>query len=277
MDNLDETALNIFTDGSSYSNPRTGGLAIRFITIDDNGNEVITENSVAYNGATNNQMELQACVCALELITCKRPVVDYKKFSKIVIRTDSKYVTDNIDNAKYTWPKNGWNKSDGGPVLNAEQWKDLIRLIKKVYKKIEFKWIKGHKTSTHNKAVDASAKKAAKIKTKKRISIVDVRKKLSSKSTEIGSVKMNNQIAIIRIIQDEYLKVQKCYRYRYEITSKRNPYYQNIDIVTSNCPMSAGHSYFVKFNDSPTNPRVEKVYREIIYKSSKLSKIAKPI
>lgn len=267
MDNVDETALNIYTDGSSYSSPRAGGLGIRFITINTEGNEEIIEHSPSgYSGATNNQMELQACIDALCLITGKRPIIDHSKLSKIIIKTDSRYVTDNILNAMYVWPQNSWFKSNKGPVLNAPQWKELIRLVKKTGKRVEFKWIKGHKTSVHNNAVDKLAKQSAMKKTKNRISIVDVRRKLSSKSVEQGSIKMKGQKALIRVITDELLKIQKCYHYKYEVLSKTNPYYQNVDFATSDISLSAGHRYFVKFNSDSSNPRIENVYREIILK-----------
>jgi ribonuclease HI len=266
MDNVDETALNIYTDGSSYSNPRAGGLGIRFITVDAEGNEVIVEHSPSgYSGATNNQMELQACIDALGLITGRRPLVDYSKLSKIIIKTDSRYVTENVKNAMYTWPQNSWFKSDGKPVLNAFQWKELIRLVKKTRKRVEFKWVKGHKSSVHNNAVDKLAKQSAMKKTKKRISIVDVRRRLSPKSVEQGSIKMGGQIAIIRIISDELLKVQKCYRYKYEVLSKTNPFYQNVDFAISDISLSAGHTYFVKFNSDSSNPRIEKVFSEFFF------------
>lgn len=62
-----EDALNVYTDGSSYSGPRTGGIGIRFITIDEHGNEKILDiEEPGFNGATNNQMELYACIQALK-------------------------------------------------------------------------------------------------------------------------------------------------------------------------------------------------------------------
>jgi ribonuclease HI len=35
-----EKTLNIYTDGSSLSGPRRGGIGIRFVTINDSGDEV---------------------------------------------------------------------------------------------------------------------------------------------------------------------------------------------------------------------------------------------
>lgn len=45
MDILDESAINIYTDGSSYSGPRSGGVGIRFITVGDDGHEVVEDHA----------------------------------------------------------------------------------------------------------------------------------------------------------------------------------------------------------------------------------------
>ncbi len=39
--NLDERAVNVFTDGSSLPSPRRGGIGIGIFTVDDAGHEVI--------------------------------------------------------------------------------------------------------------------------------------------------------------------------------------------------------------------------------------------
>lgn len=43
MDVLDERAINVFTDGSSYSHPRRGGVGIRIITVGVDGHEIVHE------------------------------------------------------------------------------------------------------------------------------------------------------------------------------------------------------------------------------------------
>lgn len=54
-----EDAINIYTDGSSYSNPRRGGRGIRYITINETGDEEIEDDCLmGYKEAINNQMEL---------------------------------------------------------------------------------------------------------------------------------------------------------------------------------------------------------------------------
>lgn len=264
MDNLDETALNIYTDGSSFSNPRKGGVGVRYITIDDDGNEKTYDYTpMGYRGATNNQMELQAAIDALTLLMSRNPPVDPSRYPRIIIHTDSMYLSDNVSNAIYNWSKNGWMSRDGKPILNAELWKELLRLMVKMGKRVEFKWVKAHKISVHNKAVDKLAKSSAKTDSKRRLSVVDVRRKLSGKSTQVGSVKPEGQILTIRVIQDELLKVQKLYRYRYEVLSKRSPYYQNVDFAVSRISMSAGHTYIVRMNDDSKNPQIIKVFREV--------------
>ena len=37
--------LKIYTDGSSYSKPRMGGIGIRFVGVDEMGDEVIEDRS----------------------------------------------------------------------------------------------------------------------------------------------------------------------------------------------------------------------------------------
>lgn len=74
---LDDRALNIFTDGSSYNHPRRGGIDILFVDVDDNGDERLIEHCPpGYRNATNNEMELAACVEALTEAMGRRFPVD---------------------------------------------------------------------------------------------------------------------------------------------------------------------------------------------------------
>jgi ribonuclease HI len=263
---LDETALNIYTDGSSYSHPRRGGVGIRFVTVDDSGEEQVFDYTpVGYSGATNQQMEIQACIEALVVATSKNSPVAAANYRKVVIYTDSMYVVDNFDRAKFDWSKTKWTTRSGTPVANAQLWKELIKMVQRVGKRVEIKWVKGHKRSTHNRAVDKLAKQSAGQPSGRRVSNVKVRRKKSPRSVEVGSVEMRGQRATIRVITDEYLRVQRRYKYKYEVMSKASPYYQNVDIVYSglDVPLSAGHTYYVGFNDNTKNPRIEKLYREV--------------
>ncbi len=125
---LVDGALNIYTDGSSYSSPRTGGVGIVFVLCDDAGNEVVEESTFpGYKGATNNQMELQAPILALREAKERGFAAGA---DRIVIHTDSMYVCENYRRAMFEWPKTRWTKRGGAPVLNAELWKDLVKAIR---------------------------------------------------------------------------------------------------------------------------------------------------
>src|SRR5664279_4751931 len=114
MENLDENAINIFTDGSSYSHPRRGGMGLRFITVDDAGDEVVYDyQPLGVRSATNQQMELMACIEALNVLRSKGSPISLARFRKVVIYTDSMYVVDHVDTAKFTWPRAKWHTRDG--------------------------------------------------------------------------------------------------------------------------------------------------------------------
>lgn len=266
---LDENALNIYTDGSSYTSPRRGGIGILFIAVDDYGNEEVEELSPpGWKGATNNQMELQAPIDALRTVLGRYPPFEISRFSKIVIHSDSTYVVDHINSAKFQWASNGWITSTGTPVLNTEQWKELVRLIRKADQRlrlrVEFKWVKGHRKDPHNKAVDKLAKQSAAASGEEAFRPKRVRRKLSPNPIEPGSVRMEGQTAAIRVITDEYLnRPHRCYRYQYEVTDPDSAYYQKADAAFSDHMLSAGHVYVIKFNQNSENPRIDEVLCEM--------------
>lgn len=234
-----EDTINVYTDGSSINNPRKGGMGLRIIIIDEKGNEEINDVPLqGYKGASNNQMELSACIEGIkEAQTDER----YSQYKRICVFTDSQYVVKNYQSALFQWSTNKWRNAHGRPIQNAELWKDLIRQIKKYKGRIELHWVKGHAKDPHNKAVDKSAKKSAKGYLNPSRTNIKLRKKQSDKKTEIGSVKMKGQRIKIRVITDNYMKEQKCYQYRYEVIAKSNEYYGNIDIVFSDLLLNAGH------------------------------------
>jgi ribonuclease HI len=263
---IDDEALTIYTDGSSYSSPRRGGVGILYVTVDEDGHERVDEYPLpGYTAATNNQMELQACIDALKAIVTGRAPVDASGYKKIVVRTDSLYVADNIYSAHSTWPANGWMTRDGNPVLNAHLWKELFRVAGRAHRRVEFEWVKGHKKDPHNQRVDKLAKESAGVRTDRHASVVKVRRKLSDRSVEIGSVEMRGQMATIRIITDEFLPVQGSNKYKYEVVSKASEFRGRVDLIYSDADihLSAGHIYYVRFNEDTRAPRIVKVFREI--------------
>jgi len=263
MDDLDENAINIFTDGSSFSHPREGGMGIRFVTIDENGHEVIHDyQPVGYRGATNQQMELMACIEALNVLTSRNSPIDVTDYQKILIKTDSRYVVDNFANAKFNWPRSKWLTRDGTPVINTDLWKELVKRATKIGRRVDIRWVKGHKTSSHNKAADKLARASAKQAVRPPIAIQTVRRKKTTQSMERGSVRLTGQRLTIRIVTDRYFRTQRCYGYTYEVISKASPYFRKMDTAFSDILLRAGHTYFVLMNDSNKNPRIVKLYKE---------------
>lgn len=266
MEYRDERDLNIYTDGSAYQGPRRGGVGILYVVVDDDGTERVEDYPrPGYAGATINEMEVLAATEALTALVTRRAPVSAATFRRVVIWTDSMYLFNGYARARSSWPTNGWMTHDGNPVLNAKLWKELVRVAGRVGRPVEIKWVKGHKTSVHNKAADKLAKRSAKQQTGRRASVVKVRRKKTAKSVELGSVGMQGQRLTIRVITDEYLVVQGFNKYKYEVMSKASEFFGLVDVIYSQkgLVLSAGHTYFVRVNRDQRAPRIEKVFREV--------------
>lgn len=128
---------------------------------------------------------------------------------------------------------------------------------------MNFHWIKGHSKDEHNKAADKLAKKSAKNPLNPPLTIVDVRRKKTQKSVDIGSVEMCRQRLRVRIITSEYWRTQRIYKYKYEVLSKGSKYFGNVDIIFSHEDLRVGHHYEVSVNKGTANPMITKMLREI--------------
>ncbi len=261
---LAENALHIYTDGSSLPSPRRGGIGMLFLLIDpQGGEETIDSSHPGYRAATNNQMELEACIEALEEARDRGLATSV---SKIVVHADSQYVVGSVNQAKFTWPKQRWMTRAGTPVANVELWKRLLRAIRNAGCRVDFEWVQGHSKDLHNRAVDKMAKVSAKSTLEPALSVVSVRKKWTDKSGYRGSVQMLGQRFSIRIVTCEWLRQQKLWKLKYEVISTSSPFKGKVDTIfaTKALPVLAdGHSYFVQVNEDTANPRVVKVFREL--------------
>ena len=261
-----ENAINIYADGSSFSHPRSGGIGIRLVFVNEEGFEEVEDISPpGFTGATNNEMELYACIEGIKQ-AMRHPA--FNSFGCIAIHTDSQYVSENYKRAIYEWPRLKWCNYYGKPVANVELWKKLITMLKALgrnQRKFTFYWVEGHSKDKHNKAADKLAKESARKAINPPLSVVKVRRKLSSRSVEPGCVPMLNQTLSIRIITEYNLKAQRLFKYKYEVVSEDSPYFGNIDIVYAerNIMLRATHCYSVKFNDNPNNPRIIEVIEEL--------------
>jgi ribonuclease HI len=259
---FDPNALHIYTDGSSYSSPRRGGIGIRFVFPDYMNKVELDFCPEGYIGATNNQMELKACSEALEEV---HKLNGLQRVSRIIIYTDSSYVVDNYPRAIYNWSRNQWRKRTDAPVENTDLWKELIKEVRKVHKRIEIEKVKGHSKNKHNKAVDKLAKISAKNATRKLPGFVNVRRKRSDKSVELGSVKMLGQRISIRIIIAKYLEApHKIWKYKYEVVSKDSRFYKKVDEIYSHEPLRQRFTYLVSLNKNNDYPKISRVLNKTL-------------
>jgi ribonuclease HI len=80
---LPDDAVNIFTDGSSRPKPRRGGVGYRIVVTGEDGLEkTFDESPNGYPGATNNEMELRACIEALDFLGAEWCPVDVSSLAE---------------------------------------------------------------------------------------------------------------------------------------------------------------------------------------------------
>jgi ribonuclease HI len=263
---LIENALVIYTDGSLYPKGRKGGYGIVFVHVNEIGEEeIVREESPPgiTQGATGNRMELKACVAGFRLapeIGC------FAKVGKVVVRTDSRYVHDNYKRAM-VWRGQRWRTGDGRPVDNADLWKDFLNAYAKVRKPKLIEWIKGHGKgrfkNPHNVRADTLAKGSATSPLRTSEYRSSVRKKFAPGVTKPGSVRLLGQTMVIYVVEVIRMRMQKTWKYRYQVASKDSPDYQAIDWIYSDEQMRDGHFYEVEVNDDMRHPQVLVVVREI--------------
>lgn len=134
--------VHIFTDGACSGNPGVGGWGAILRC-----NSVEKEISGCDQLTTNNRMELTAVIQAL--LALKEPC-------EVVVKTDSQYVVNGIVKGwAENWARNGWRKSNNKPVLNADLWHELLKLLG--IHSVRFEWIKGHSGHPENERCDKLA------------------------------------------------------------------------------------------------------------------------
>jgi ribonuclease HI len=243
-------------------------MGVLFVWVNEAGDEETWDPAIpSTEGATNNEMELEAPIEALEMIQRGRVPVDLTRFNKVVIRTDSLYVHDNVANAKWTWRKTGWIKKSGASVLHSRTWKRLISEMRSTYDRhhlmVHFEWVPGKK-GRHATAVDKLAKRSANSGSFGRFKPNIVTRKTSSGEVEPGSVKAEGQTFAIRIIQAQYIPPpRRGSRYKYEVVEELHPSRGQIDWAESDLHLQRGLVYVVRMNDAQENPRFEELVREI--------------
>jgi ribonuclease HI len=138
---------SIYTDGACSNNPGPGGWGV-VINFSDNTTKELGSGEAS---TTNNKMELQAAIAALEFAT------QYQGSNRqpIDLYTDSKYVIDGITSWIHNWKRNGWQTKSKQPIKNQDLWQALDRLNSA---NVNWHWVKGHSGDTHNDRCDQIAR-----------------------------------------------------------------------------------------------------------------------
>ncbi len=263
---LDPHALKIYTDGSCYSIPhRVGGFGFAIEYPDHLGKETKEVSGNSYKGSSISEMELRCCVDALKYVFFNE---DRNLFTRIQICSDSSYVIHGYKSAVNFWSKNGWLKKDGNPVEYEELWKDLIREIKRIQKRVDFEKVKAHSGNTNNDKADKMAKRSARSNVKavnnnqnknKIVRFKDFNKFKFVK----GSVKMLGQRLRVKIIISSYYKNHNLFKYRFQIISKKSKFFGFVDEIYSKEVLRPNHYYLVILGKDNSRPTFSKVIREI--------------
>lgn len=136
--------VEIYTDGACRGNPGPGGWAA---VLSYGGREKEISGSEART--TNNRMELQAVIAALQAL--KRTVAAR-------VYTDSQYVRRGVMEWLPQWKARGWKTADRKPVKNQDLWELLDR--EQGRHSIEWHWVPGHAGVPGNERVDRLANAA---------------------------------------------------------------------------------------------------------------------
>lgn len=148
------TAARQFTvvcDGGAAPNPGRGGWAYLIAegVLDAHAlvpDHLVVEQCGAVPHATNNQMELQAAIEALN-----NPVLPDGAI--LVLMQDSQYVLKGLTEWMPGWKAKNWRTSAGKPVENKELWLKLDAARQR-FAKLTPLWVRGHNGHPLNERVD---------------------------------------------------------------------------------------------------------------------------
>ena len=101
-------------------------------------------------GATNNATEVSAAIHAFKTF------IDLK-VKNVLLKMDSEYAREGINEAATRWRDMGWRRADGNPIANKTLWEELLEL--QAYTRdnnfvVNTEWVKGHSTHVGNIKAD---------------------------------------------------------------------------------------------------------------------------
>lgn len=147
MEVIFKNSILVFTDGACSGNPGPGGWAAIVATPDGK----VKELGGAQSETTNNQMEMLACIKALQFLKSTP--------GEVYLYTDSTYVIRGITQWIWGWRKRGWKNAEGGEVSNRDLWEALFGSVmdRGTGNKIHWKYSRGHVGTPGNERCDEIA------------------------------------------------------------------------------------------------------------------------
>lgn len=134
-----------YTDGACLGNPGPGGWGVRLLYPDGAVRELGGRDAAT----TNNRMELQATIEALQILHTS---------PQVAIFTDSRYVIDGLTKWLPAWRRRGWITTTNTPVKNRDLWITLERLS---HPGVTWQHVRGHSGDPNNERVDTIARACA--------------------------------------------------------------------------------------------------------------------
>ena len=135
----------VYTDGACSGNPGPGGWGV-VIYFDNN---TVHEMGGFEPETTNNRMELQAAIAALDFVS------RYPSADEVQLHTDSEYVKKGATQWLSGWKRKNWKTSQGKPVLNQDLWQELDQ---QAPNRVKWFYVRGHSGDPGNERCDTIAR-----------------------------------------------------------------------------------------------------------------------
>ena len=137
----------LYTDGACSGNPGPGGYGA-ILKYNDREKEL----SGSFDDTTNNRMELEAVIRALDRILSEEAL----KNRNVEVITDSQYVKLGITDWIRKGVANGWKTAGKKQVKNKGLWMRLLCLSKSL--NVRWNWVAGHSGEEYNELCDSMVK-----------------------------------------------------------------------------------------------------------------------
>jgi ribonuclease HI len=134
--------LLVYTDGACLGNPGPGGWGVRILYPDGTVRELGGREA----STTNNRMELQGALAALQAIEAGASAIVY---------SDSQYVINGLTKWLSGWKRKGWMNAARKPVKNRDLW---MQLDAEDPERVAWRHVHGHSGDPGNDRADEIAR-----------------------------------------------------------------------------------------------------------------------